>query len=85
MLEPDLIFWGGAIDGSRNNCNHDLVYFNAVTKTWNCLWDVNNLTNWLTTDGTKIVVDTSKAPASTTVYEVEIIYILWCACDTTYI
>jgi hypothetical protein len=43
---------------------------------------VNYLTDWLTTDGTKIVVDTSKAPASTIVYEVKTYYWLWCACSS---
>ncbi len=71
MLEPDLYFYGGAISTSFTvDCNHNLTYFDTVTKTWTCPWDVNSKSNWLTTDGTKIVIDTSLAPASTTIYSV---------------
>ena len=44
---------------------------------------MNSKSNWLTTDGTKIVVDTSKATASTTMYGVETGYYLWCACSSS--
>ncbi len=72
MLEPDPYFYGGAISTSFTvNCNHNLTqYFDSATKTWNCPWDVNSKSNWLTTDGTKLVVDTNLAPASTTWYYV---------------
>jgi hypothetical protein len=84
-LEPDPIFYGGALDNSAVNCNNDLVKFNTATKTWDCTWDVNSKSNWLTTDGTKIVVDTNLAPASKTIYEVYTYYHLWCNCiDSTY-
>ena len=81
MLEPDPEFNGGSIYTYGGNCNRDLTKFNYSTKTWNCPWDVNSKSNWLTTDGTKIVVDTSKALASTTKYKVETKYYLWCACS----
>jgi hypothetical protein len=86
MLEPDPYFIGGVLYNPwADNCKHNLVYFNATTKTWNCPWDVNSLSNWLTTDGIKIVVDTSLAPASVAVYYVETKYHLWCTCtDSTY-
>ncbi len=41
---------------------------------------MNSKSNWLTTDGNKIVVDTSLASASTTIYTVYTYYHLWCAC-----
>jgi hypothetical protein len=84
-LEPALYFYGGALYNSAINCNNNLTYFDAATKTWDCPWDVNSKSNWLTTDGTKIVIDTSKAPASTTIYEVYTNYHLWCNCiESTY-
>ncbi len=44
MLEPDPYFSGGSLTTpAALNCNHNLVYFNAATKIWNCLWDVNSL------------------------------------------
>jgi hypothetical protein len=58
-----------------------VLYFDPTTKIWNCPWDVNPKSNWLITDGTKIVVDTSKALASTTKYKVVTKYYLWCACS----
>ncbi len=72
MLEPNPYFSGGAIYTSQaKNCNHEISqYFNSTTKTWKCPWDVNSKSNWLTTDGTKIVVDASLATASTTRYTV---------------
>ncbi len=43
------------------------------------------MSTWLTTDGTKIAVDTSLAPSSTELYYVYTSYELWCACtDSTY-
>jgi hypothetical protein len=86
MLEPYPYFYSGALATYEAvNCNNDLAYYNTATKTWNCSWDVNSKSDWLTTDGTKIVVDTSKATASTTLYYVETGYYLWCACsDSTY-
>jgi hypothetical protein len=69
MLEPNPDFYASlytiAID-----CNHEISYFDTVTKTWTCPWDVNSKSNWLTTDGTKIVVNTNLAPASTIRYTV---------------
>jgi hypothetical protein len=70
ILEPDPYIWGGSLSNSAYNCNNNLNYFDSTNKTWNCPWDVNSKSNWLATDGTKIVVDTSKATASTTVYDV---------------
>jgi hypothetical protein len=68
-LEPDPYF-NNALGNSAINCNNTLDYFDSAAKTWNCPWDVNSKSNWLTTDGTKIVIDTSMAAASTTVYYV---------------
>jgi hypothetical protein len=68
MLEPDPDFSGGAIYTSFRDCSNNLTYFNSTTKTWNCPWDVNSKSNWLTTDGYKITIDTNLAPASTTRY-----------------
>jgi hypothetical protein len=68
ILEPDPDFNGGAISSSTLDCANDLSYYNSATQTWNCPWDVNSLSSWLTTDGIKIVVDTNLAPESTTVY-----------------
>jgi hypothetical protein len=65
MLEPDPNFSGGVLQTTVLDCNHDITYYNAATKTWNCLWDVNSKSNWLTTDGYKIVVDTNLAPTFT--------------------
>ncbi len=81
VLEPDPDFNdGGAFYTNKIDCSNDSSYYNDVTQIWNCPWDVNSLSNWLTTDGTKIVVDTSLATASTTVYSVKTIYYLWCKC-----
>jgi hypothetical protein len=80
-LEPNPDFSGGTISTTDIDWSYDFKYFNAATKTWNCPWDVNSKSNWLTTDGTKIIVDTTKAPAYTTVYEVKTIYYLWCKCS----
>jgi hypothetical protein len=83
-LEPDPDFYGGTISTSVIDCSSNIDYYNATTKVWNCPWHVNSLSNWLTTDGTKIVVDTNLVPAST-VYRVTTIFKLWCACTgTTY-
>jgi hypothetical protein len=79
-LEPDPEFIGGALSNSYVNCNNNLAYYNSATKIWNCPWDVNSKSNWLTTDGNKIVVETSLAPASTTIYTVLTLCYLWCAC-----
>jgi hypothetical protein len=68
MLEPDPDFFGDVLATSAIDCNNDLAYFDAATKTWNCPWVVNSKSNWLTTDGYKIVVDTMLAPSSTTIY-----------------
>jgi hypothetical protein len=85
-LEPDPNFYGGGLSSSNNDCEHDFGYYDAATKIWNCPWDVNSKLNWLTTDGFKIVVDTSLATASTTIYSVSTYYYLWCACtDSTYL
>ncbi len=80
MLEPDPDFTGGVLFTYANDCNNKITYYNAATKTWNCPWAVNSKSNWLTTDGSKIVIDTSLATASTTVYFVTTKYYLWCAC-----
>ncbi len=71
VLEPDPEFDGGLINNaSSKNCNHDIAYFNSGTKTWNCVWAVNSSQSWLTTDGTKIVVNTNLVEASTQLYYV---------------
>ena len=70
MLEPDPDFVGGDLTSNVTDCNHDITYFDSTTKTWTCPWDVNSKSNWLTTDGTKIVVNTNLAPASTIRYTV---------------
>jgi hypothetical protein len=71
MLEPDLYFSSGKLNNPGINCNNNLTYFDADTKTWNCPWDVNSKSNWLITDGTQIIIDTSLAPSSTTKYSVQ--------------
>ncbi len=84
-LEPDPDFYGGDFDYFGVDCNSNIAYFDTATKIWNCPWEVNSNSNWLTTDGYKIVVDTSLAPASSTEYEVTTIWYLWCTCsDSTY-
>jgi hypothetical protein len=84
-LEPDPDFYGGTISTGDIDCSSNIDYYNATTKIWNCPWDVNSLSNWLTTDGFKIVVDTSLVTASAEVFEVYTIFKLWCACTgTTY-
>jgi hypothetical protein len=80
MVEPDPDFSGGTLSSYTFDCNSDLSYYTAASKTWNCLWDVNSKSNWLITDGLKIVVDTTLATASTTRYSVTTNYYLWCAC-----
>ena len=80
-LEPDPDFSGGSITTSVTDCGGNIANFNTATKTWSCIWDVNSKSNWLTTDGFKIVVDTSLAPDSTTLYSVLTIWKLWCACS----
>jgi hypothetical protein len=68
MLEPDPDFYGGAISNTASDCNLNIGYYNSTSKKWNCPWPVNSLTSWLKTDGFKIVVDTSLATASSTIY-----------------
>jgi hypothetical protein len=86
LLEPDPDFDGGVFTSSYSDCENNLGYYSTTTKIWNCPWVVNSLSNWLTTDGLKIVVDTSLATASTTIYTVTSWYYLWCACTgSTYI
>ena len=67
-LEPDPAISGGVLNNQADNCKNDLSYFNTTTKTWNCPWDVNSLSSWLKTDGTKIDVNTNLAPSSTGLY-----------------
>ena len=84
-LEPNLSFTGGGISTPAVDCSNNIANYNTATKTWNCPWEINSKSDWLSTDGTKILVDTSKAPASATVYVAATSYDLWCACtDSTY-
>jgi hypothetical protein len=72
MLEPDPEFnYQDFGYSTAVNCNNNLTYFNVQTKKWDCPWDANTKTNWLTTDGTNMVVDTSKAPSYISKYEVK--------------
>jgi hypothetical protein len=85
VLEPDPDFGGGVLSDVSNDCSHTWSKFDTTSKTWSCTWNVNSDSNWLTTDGTKIVVDTSLATASSTYYYSTTWYYLWCACSgTTY-
>jgi hypothetical protein len=85
MLEPDPDFNGGVLTESDDDCQNNIVYYSAANKIWDCPWVVNSKSNWLKTDGFKIVVDTSLATASSILYRVYTFYSLWCACtDSVY-
>jgi hypothetical protein len=71
MLEPDPNFTGSPLYAYNSDCKNNFVYFDTANKKWNCPWEVNSKSNWLTTDGTKIVIDTSLAPISFTFFTVE--------------
>jgi hypothetical protein len=82
---PDPDFYGGGLDTGAWDCGGNLGYFDSTNNKWNCPWDVNSKSNWLKTDGINLVIDTSLATASLTVYEVSTCNTLWCACtDSTF-